>query len=86
MDKFIDWMPRAKEEVHEHLQNNPKAFKRIQELLKDIQKSPYKGIGKPEPLKYDLSGWYSRRIDKTNRLVYLVTDEAIIILSCKYHY
>jgi toxin YoeB len=63
-----------------------KTLKRINALIKDVQRSPFVGIGKPEPLKNNLSGWLSRRIDETNRLVYKVKDEVIIIAECKTHY
>ena len=86
MDKFIDWQPCAREELRQWKQDDPKIAKRIFELLKSIQETPFKGLGKPEPLKYDLQGYWSRCIDKINRLVYLVTDDAIIIFSCKHHY
>ena len=65
---------------------NIKIFKRILELLKDIKRSPYKGIGKPEPLKHQKSGYWSRRINKEHRLVYKVDNYAIYIASCKGHY
>ena len=63
-----------------------KTLKRINALLKDIQRESYGGIGKPEPLKGNLSGWWSRRIDDTNRIVYREKDGAIIIASVKGHY
>jgi len=63
-----------------------KAWKRINTLLKDIQRNSYEGIGKPEPLKGDLSGWWSRRIDDTHRIVYKEQDGNIIIASCFGHY
>jgi len=63
-----------------------KILKRINQLIKDIQRTPFQGIGNPEPLKYDLSGFWSRRIDKEHRLVYRVYDQKILIYSCKYHY
>ena len=63
-----------------------KTLKRINALLKDIQRESYDGIGKPEPLKGNMSGWWSRRIDDTNRIVYRERDGAIIIASCKGHY
>ena len=63
-----------------------KVLKRINTLIKDVQRSPFEGIGKPEPLKENLSGFWSRRIDDTNRLVYAVDDQAITIISCRYHY
>ena len=63
-----------------------KQLKRTNNLIKDIQQTPFKGIGTPESLKFHLSGFWSRRIDKKHRLVYPVTDEAILIASCRYHY
>lgn len=66
--------------------NNKALLKRINALIKDIQRSPFEGIGKPEPLKFNLSGYWSRRIDDEHRLVYSVTEEAILIASCRYHY
>lgn len=62
-----------------------KALKIIK-LIKEIQKDPFEGIGKPEPLKHDLSGCWSRRIDREHRLVYQVLEEKIRILACRYHY
>lgn len=55
-------------------------------LLKDMQRNPFSGIGKPEPLKENLSGWWSRRIDEANRIVYYEKDDTIYILSCRGHY
>ena len=63
-----------------------KQLKRTNHLIKDIQRTPFEGIGKPESLKFNLSGFWSRRIDEEHRLVYTVTDEAILIASCRYHY
>ncbi len=63
-----------------------KTLKRINKLIMDAQRSPYEGIGKPEPLKENLSGLWSRRIDESNRLVYAVDDNKITVLSCRYHY
>ncbi len=63
-----------------------KIYRKIVELIKDIDRDPFKGLGKPEDLKHDLSGYWSRRINLEHRLVYKVTNEEIIILSCKYHY
>ena len=61
-------------------------IKKINELIKDIQRTPYEGKGKPESLKYDLSGFWSRRIDREHRLVYRVEENDLLIYSCKYHY
>lgn len=63
-----------------------KTLKRINRLIQDVLTNPFEGIGKPEPLKENLSGYWSRRIDETNRLVYKVTEEYITVISCRYHY
>ena len=63
-----------------------RVLKRINTLIKDAQRNPFGGIGKPEPLKGNLSGLWSRRIDETNRLVYPVDDQVLTIISCRYHY
>lgn len=63
-----------------------KTLKRINALIRDIQRSPYSGIGKPEPLGENLSGVWSRRIDEVNRIVYYVKDGNIIIMECRGHY
>ncbi|MCI9450026.1 MAG: Txe/YoeB family addiction module toxin [Clostridiales bacterium] len=63
-----------------------KVLRRINQLLQDIERNGYQGIGKPEPLKGDLSGFWSRRIDDTHRIVYRVSDGLIEILQCKGHY
>ncbi|SHG90263.1 toxin YoeB [Marisediminitalea aggregata] len=63
-----------------------KTLKRINNLINDDKRSPFEGIGKPVPLKESLSGFWSRRIDDTNRLVYAVDEPAITIISCRYHY
>jgi len=63
-----------------------KTLKRINKLIEATLREPFEGIGKPEPLKENLSGFYSRRIDDTNRLVYAVTDLHLTIISCRYHY
>ena len=63
-----------------------KILKRANLLIKDIRRSPFDGIGKPEPLKHNLSGWWSRRIDDTDRIVYYERDGIIYIVSCRGHY
>lgn len=63
-----------------------KTLRRINLLLQDIDRNGYAGIGKPEPLRGDLSGWWSRRIDETNRLVYRIRDDRIEIAQCRTHY
>ena len=66
--------------------HDKKTLKRVNALLKDIERNGFEGIGKPEPLKGDLSGYWSRRIDDANRLVYKINGEQIEILQCKGHY
>ena len=66
-------------------QDRDKALKIIK-LIKDVQRDPYHGIGKPEPLRHELAGCWSRRIDQEHRLIYQVTSEKIRILACRYHY
>jgi toxin YoeB len=63
-----------------------KTLKRINKLITDTKRSPFEGIGKPEPLKENLSGFWSRRVDESNRLVYAVSDSHITVISCRYHY
>ena len=67
--------------------NDKKVLKRINMLIKDIQRNGnIEGIGKPEALKYDYQGFYSRRIDEKNRLVYVLQDDILYVVSCRYHY
>ena len=63
-----------------------KTLKRINKLITDIKRSPFQGIGKSEPLRENLSGFWSRRIDEANRIVYAVDDKRLTIISCRYHY
>ena len=63
-----------------------KIYKRIFQLIKDIDRDPFEGLGKPEPLKENLSGYWSRRITEEHRLVYKVEDGKIVIVQCMFHY
>ena len=63
-----------------------KIHSKITTLLKDIVRSPFSGLGKPEPLKHQFKGYWSRRITDEHRLVYKVTDETIVVVACKFHY
>lgn len=67
-------------------EHNRKLLKRLNALIKDAQRNPFEGLGKPEPLKSDLSGYWSRRINSEHRLVYGVSETELIIISCRYHY
>jgi toxin YoeB len=61
-------------------------LKKMNSLLKEIERMPFEGSGKPEPLKHNLAGWWSRRINLEHRLIYQIDKEAIVILQCRYHY
>ncbi len=67
-------------------QNQPQLLKRINELIKDAKRHPFNGIGKPEPLKRDLRGSWSRRITDEHRLVYRIEQDILLVISCRYHY
>jgi toxin YoeB len=67
-------------------QQDKKILKKINRLIKEIERDPFEGIGEPEPLKYNWSGYWSRRITIEHRLVYKVLDEQILIAQCRYHY
>jgi toxin YoeB len=82
----IAFTPDAFEDFVGWSSEDKKIYARIIELIKDIGRNPFSGIGKPEPLKHKLKGLWSRRITKEHRLVYKVKDEEIIIYSCKFHY
>lgn len=82
----LAWAEKAWEDYIYWQQKDKKLLKRINTLIKDIQRQPFEGIGDPEPLKHNWSGYWSRRIDRERRLVYKVTDDAIIIAQCRYHY
>ncbi len=83
---ILSWTEEAWEDYLYWQENSKKVVKRINQLIKETCRTPYEGIGKPEPLKYHLSGAWSRRIDQEHRLVYFIEDGAIIILQCRYHY
>jgi toxin YoeB len=74
-EDYISWQKEDK-----------KTLRKINELIKVIQRMPFEGLGKPEPLKYDLTGYWSRRIDLEHRLVYQYRDNELLIYSCRYHY
>jgi len=66
--------------------NDKKILKRVNELIKDIRRNKYQGIGKPEPLKHNLSGYWSRRINSDHRIVYKIEKNKILIIQLRYHY
>ncbi|MFH1804957.1 MAG: Txe/YoeB family addiction module toxin [Pseudomonadota bacterium] len=86
MKRRIAFTPDAWDDYLYWQGQDRKTLKRINQLIRDIQREPFDGIGKPEPLKEGLSGFWSRRIDDTNRLVCEVSEERISVVSCRYHY
>ena len=86
MITIVDFYAKALDDSYEWESTDKKIFKRIKELIKDITRNSFEGIGKPEPLKHELSGYWSRRINDEHRLVYKISDNTIYILSCKEHY
>ena len=82
----IAFTPDAWDDYQYWQGQDKKTLRRVNELIKSAQRTPFEGVGKPEPLKENLAGFWSRRIDQTNRLVYEVTDGEISIISCRFHY
>jgi len=83
---ILSWAETAWEDYLYWQQTDKKRLKRINTLIKDIKRQPFNGIGDPEPLKHNWSGYWSRRIDREHRLVYKVTDNTLTIAQCRYHY
>lgn len=83
---ILAWADNAWEDYLYWQQTDQKTLKRINTLIKEIQRQPFIGIGDPEPLKHHWPGYWSRRIDREYRLVYRVENEMIIVVQCRYHY
>ena len=83
--RIIAFQQNAFEQYNEWAKTDKKLFERLHRMISETAKNPFDGIGKPEPLKADLKGYWSRRINDEHRLVYKVTEEHIIV-ACKYHY
>ena len=84
--RSLEFDPAAFEDLAWWIEQNRKNALRIVRLIEAIQRDPFQGLGEPEPLKHDLAGCWSRRIDAEHRLVYEVTDSKIRILACRFHY
>ena len=80
------WTDIACEDYLYWQEENPKIVDEINRLLEECRRDPFRGTGKPEPLKGDLTGYWSRRITKEHRLVYLPEDNGIYVVACRYHY
>ena len=86
MTRLLAWTNDAWADYVYWQGQDKKTLKRINKLITDTKRSPFEGIGKPESLKENLSGFWSRRVDESNRLVYAVNDNHITVISCRYHY
>ncbi|MGR3177333.1 MAG: Txe/YoeB family addiction module toxin [Candidatus Anammoxibacter sp.] len=86
MSKKLAWTDEAWKNYIFWQSQDKKTLKRINKLIAETKRQPFEGIGKPEPLRESLSGFWARRIDDTNRLVYVVDDEFLTIISCRYYY
>lgn len=82
----LRWTEKAWSDYEYWQTQDKKTLKRINLLIRDTMSTPFEGLGKPEPLKENLSGFWSRRIDDTNRLVYAIDEEEVTIIACRYHY
>jgi toxin YoeB len=82
----LEFDPAAFDDLAWWIEKDRKIALRIMKLIEDVQRNPFEGLGKPEPLKHQLKGCWSRRIDDEHRLVYQVLEEKIRILACRYHY
>lgn len=83
---LITFSENAWEDYISWQREDKRMLKKINDLIKEVQRTPYKGLGKPESLKFDLQGYWSRRIDQEHRLVYQVIDNELYIYACRYHY
>ncbi len=86
MGRTLAWTDAAWDDYLYWQEQDKKTLKRINKLLAETKRSPFEGIGKPEALKENLSGFWSRRIDESHRLVYAVEELRITVISCRYHY
>lgn len=82
----LTFTPLAWDDYQWFAQRDRKLLKRINQLIQDALRTPFEGIGKPEPLKGDLSGYWSRRINTEHRLVYTAKADALVVMACRYHY
>lgn len=85
-ERLLSWTQSSWDDYLYWQTQDKKTLKRINRLIVDTQRTPFTGIGKPEPLKENLAGFWSRRIDDAHRLVYAVDTDAITLITCRYHY
>ena len=82
----IVFTPEARSDYFFWQHHDQKMVERVNELIKDIMRTPFFGIGKPEPLRYEFKGYWSRRINQEHRLVYYIKDLTLVIISARFHY
>ncbi len=82
----IEFVPSAFKEYQRWIETDRRIALKIGDLIKDILKTPFEGLGKPEALKFQFKGYWSRRIDHEHRLIYTITDSSVVIISCYSHY
>lgn len=85
---LLTWTPPAWDEYLYWQATDKRVVKRINELIRDALRNPFDGLGKPDPLRFELAGCWSRRINKEDRLIYLLDEQGtvLIVLQCRYHY
>jgi toxin YoeB len=82
----LSFTQRGWDDYQRWIRNDKRILRRINELIKAVQRDPFAGIGKPEPLRHQLQGYWSRRVSDEHRLVYSVTNDTITIIACRFHY
>ena len=82
----VTFTPTALDDLRYWLKTNKRQAERVLALLEEIRRTPFEGIGKPEPLRFQLAGCWSRRIDREHRLIYQVEETEIVVIACRYHY
>jgi len=83
---ILSWAEKAWDDYLYWQTTDKKRLKRINALIKDVERQPFDGLGNPEPLRHNWTGYWSRRIDREHRLVYKITKKTIVIVQCRYHY
>jgi toxin YoeB len=82
----VSFTPTALDDLRYWLKTDKRQAERVLALLEEVRRTPFQGAGKPEPLRFQLAGCWSRRIDREHRLVYLVEEKEIVVIACRYHY
>jgi len=82
----LSFTQRGWDDYQHWIRNDKRILRRINELIKAVKRDPFAGIGKPEPLRHQLQGYWSRRVSDEHRLVYSVTNDTITIIACRFHY